>query len=210
MGLCQLPPCIITEYCPRESLYDVLKQASQRPDAAAELTWRRRLIIALDAARGLLYLHLSEPPILHCDVKSPNILVDESWHAKICDFNLSEILRRRRSGDEGTAACNPTWLAPEVLDGGRAEAASDIYAFGMLLTWQLPWRGLTPFQVRRAVLDGRRPEVPPALPVSGAEQFAGLEAYCQLMRDCWAHEPTERPGLDAVAHQLSVLLEGLA
>lgn len=56
------------EYCARGSLYDVLKQANRSPAAAAELTWRRRVDIAVGAARGLLYLHLSSPPILHCDV----------------------------------------------------------------------------------------------------------------------------------------------
>lgn len=58
-----------TEYCARGSLYDVLRQAVRSPAAAAELTWRRRVDIALGAARGLLYLHLSTPPILHCDVR---------------------------------------------------------------------------------------------------------------------------------------------
>lgn len=57
------------EYCSRGSLYDVLKQGTRLPAAAAELTWRRRVDIALGAARGLLYLHLSSPAILHCDVR---------------------------------------------------------------------------------------------------------------------------------------------
>ena len=69
MGLCRLPPCLLTEYCALGSLYDALRQAALSPVAAARLTWRRRLGIALDAARGLLYLHLSSPPIIHRDVR---------------------------------------------------------------------------------------------------------------------------------------------
>ena len=57
------------EYCARGSLYDVLKQGACLPAAAVELTWRRRVDIALGAARGLLYLHLCSPAILHCDVR---------------------------------------------------------------------------------------------------------------------------------------------
>lgn len=69
----------------------MLRQGSNSPECAAALTWERRMGVALDAARGLLYLHLSNPPLVHCDVKSPNILVDASWRAKVS-------LRRSCSG----------------------------------------------------------------------------------------------------------------
>lgn len=78
--------------------------------------------------------------------------------------------------------------APELLQGKRATAASDTYSFGLvlweLLSWQLPWQGASPFQIRRWVLDGRRPEVPPAHALPGPDPAppVGLEAYCQLMR----------------------------
>ncbi|EFN59808.1 hypothetical protein CHLNCDRAFT_17554, partial [Chlorella variabilis] len=87
---------------------------------------------AFDAARGLLYLHCRD--IIHRDVKSPNLLVDEHWHVKVCDVNLSEILKSQAA--EGAtaaheAATNPIWLAPEVLTGQPATAASDVYSFGL-------------------------------------------------------------------------------
>lgn len=121
MGVCLLPPCILTEHCSRGSLYDVLSQGARDPALAAELTWQRRLAMvrrhvrpsmrappgawptlaacdiraprhrcrpcpwvqACDAARGLLYLHVSSPPVVHKDVKSPNVLVDQNWSAKV-------------------------------------------------------------------------------------------------------------------------------
>jgi len=72
LGLCTLPPCILTEYCSFGSLYSVLHEGVVSPLAAARLTWKRRLEIALDAARGLAYLHLSSPPIIHRDVRCAN------------------------------------------------------------------------------------------------------------------------------------------
>lgn len=70
---------------------------------------------------------------------------------QVCDFNLSAFGR----GPAGSAVPgNPRWLAPEVLQGERATAASDTYAFALLLwellTWQLPWSGMDVFQVRGA------------------------------------------------------------
>ena len=74
---------------------------------------------------------------------------------KVCDVNLSEILKSQAA--EGAtaaheAATNPIWLAPEVLTGQPATAASDVYSFGLvlweLLAWRLPWDARSPYQVR--------------------------------------------------------------
>ncbi|EFN51103.1 hypothetical protein CHLNCDRAFT_14990, partial [Chlorella variabilis] len=83
LGVCHLPPCILTEYCSRGSLAEVLIRARQSARLAAELTWRRRLAMALDAALGMLYLHNRPAPIVHRDLKSPNLLVEESWRVKV-------------------------------------------------------------------------------------------------------------------------------
>ncbi|MCL7043432.1 hypothetical protein MKW94_000086 [Papaver nudicaule] len=76
---------IVTEYLPRGSLFRLIHRAS-----GGEL-WdkRRRLRIALDVAKGINYLHCLSPPIVHWDLKSPNLLVDKNWTVKVCDFGLS-------------------------------------------------------------------------------------------------------------------------
>ncbi|PRW39272.1 Serine threonine- kinase CTR1 [Chlorella sorokiniana] len=216
LGLVTVPPALVTEYCSRGSLYSCLAAAHDYPAAAAQLTWQRRLAMAADAGAGLLYLHSRN--IIHRDVKSPNILVDADWHAKVADFNLSKMLEGARSEAVRTSSdgvTNPLWLAPEVIDGKKATAASDVYSFGMvlyeLLTWRLPWSMavMSPFKIAAIIRQGGRPEVPPreALPGPDTADWAGLDDYVRLMRACWAPQPEHRPSFDEVVQQLKLLLE---
>ncbi|XP_042507271.1 serine/threonine-protein kinase CTR1 isoform X2 [Macadamia integrifolia] len=76
---------IVTEYLPRGSLYRLIHRAA----AGEILDKRRRLRIALDVAKGINYLHCLNPPIVHWDLKSPNLLVDKNWTVKVGDFGLS-------------------------------------------------------------------------------------------------------------------------
>lgn len=212
LGLCAVPPAILTEYCPKGSVYENLQEGLHSPAAAAELTWRRRLSMAHDAAMGLLYLH--RRGLIHRDVKSPNLLVTESWRVQVSDFNLAKILGP--AGSSSTSAggpANPQWLAPEVVQGDKASAASDVFSFGMvlleLLTWRLPWRDTPVWEIARHLREGRRPEVPPpdALPGQGMAVAPGLDTYCQLMRECWAQAQEGRPTFADIVPRLRALLE---
>jgi hypothetical protein len=89
MGVCPDPPAVVTEYCSRGSLYDLLRAARGAPALARQLDWPRRLGVALDAAKGMLYLHSHKPPIVHRDLKSPNLLVDRHWRCKVRGGGLS-------------------------------------------------------------------------------------------------------------------------
>ena len=90
----------------------------------------RMLYIVEDLVLGLNYLHSRK--VLHCDLKSSNVLIDSNWNVKLCDFGLSRIRKfdkRAQVGRVGT----PHWMAPEILRGGEYEEYSDIYSFGMIL-----------------------------------------------------------------------------
>jgi serine/threonine protein kinase len=134
LGVCLDPPAVVTEYCARGSLADVLKRARTSPLLAAQLDWARRLNMALDAAKGMLYLHSCAPPIIHRDLKSANLLVDRHWRVRVCDFNLSRVLEDS-AVLSSVAATNPRWLAPEILSGKGYTFASDVYSFGWVPRW---------------------------------------------------------------------------
>jgi len=155
------PPAIITEYCSRGSLYDRLKETRQGGSggeaARQQLPWQRRLNMLLDAAKGMLYLHTRNVPIIHKDLKSPNLLVESSWRVKVTDFNLSKFIEHEQIGENSGGDCgtdtgndsnsgpnNPRWLAPEIMSGASGFTfATDVYAFGVvmyeMLTFQVPW-----------------------------------------------------------------------
>jgi serine/threonine protein kinase len=111
---------IIMEYMPRNSLWTVLH------DHSLDVKWhvhvcsersthdrRRSLRCAMlgDAARGMNYLHSRRPPIIHRDLKSHNLLVDESWRVKVSDFGLSRIISSSPSLNTMTACGTPCWYA---------------------------------------------------------------------------------------------------
>merc|ERR1712054_697262 len=83
-GACIKPSlCMVLEYCSRGSLFDCLNRVEE------DITWSRVLKIASDMLKGINCLHSWKPQIVHRDLKSLNLLVDENWTVKVCDFGLS-------------------------------------------------------------------------------------------------------------------------
>lgn len=210
LGVCLDPPSVVTEFCSRGSLYDVIQQARQSPSIAETLNWCMRLRMMLDAARGMLYLHSGQPPIIHLDLKSLNMLVDESWRVKICDFNLSKIVIDNQLLSS-TGPNKPMWLAPEVLQSpARASMASDVYAFGMvmweMMTWEVPFENESLYNIGSLVCRGGRPDLSPQAQLPGRE-FGGLEDYQGLIRRCWSEVPAQRPNFQEIVQELRGMLD---
>ncbi|GAB4821009.1 hypothetical protein N2152v2_008055 [Parachlorella kessleri] len=219
LGVCPFPPCVVTEYCSRGSLSDVLRSAKTSASLAAKLDWNRRLSLMLDTAKGMLHLHAHNPPIIHRDLKSPNLLVDAHWHCKVSDFNLSRILEDRvgLSGNSSHAgATNPRWLAPEVLEGHPASLKSDVYSFGVVLwevlTWEVPFAGHPHFQLIKHVAAGGRPPLPARQELPGMEggEPGGLDGLIELMERCWAQAPEQRPTFQDVFNTIRHILKEAA
>ncbi|WCJ24769.1 Protein kinase superfamily protein [Euphorbia peplus] len=188
---------IVTEYLPRGSLYRLI----HRPAAGEIMDHRRRLRMALDVAKGVNYLHCLKPPIVHWDLKSPNLLVDKNWTVKVCDFGLSRFKANTFISSKSVAG-TPEWMAPEFLRGEPSNEKSDVYSFGVILwelaTMQQPWNGLGPAQVVGAVaFQNRRLAIPPnTSPV-----------LASLMESCWADEPAQRPSFGKIVETLKKLLK---
>lgn len=188
---------IVTEYLPRGSLYRLI----HRPTSAEILDQRRRLRMALDVAKGINYLHCLKPPIVHWDLKSPNLLVDKNWTVKVCDFGLSRFKANTFLSSKSVAG-TPEWMAPEFLRGEPSNEKSDVYSFGVILwelvTMQQPWNGLSPAQVVGAVaFQNRRLSIPQnTSPV-----------LASLMESCWADDPAQRPSFSSIVETLKKLLK---
>ncbi|KAI3724089.1 hypothetical protein L2E82_35854 [Cichorium intybus] len=197
MGAVTQPPnlSIVTEYLSRGSLYRLL----HKPGAKEALDERRRLSMAYDVAKGMNYLHRRNPPIVHRDLKSPNLLVDRKYTVKVCDFGLSR-LKANTFLSSKTAAGTPEWMAPEVLRDEPSNEKSDVYSFGVILwelaTLQQPWGNLNPAQVVAAVgFKCKRLEIPRDV---NPQVAALIEA-------CWANEPWKRPSFSAIMDTLRPL-----
>lgn len=130
---------IVSEFLPRGSVYDLLR------DKKTALSLKRRLLFATDCARGaqlrrlrdshavvcpgMVWLHGASPPILHLDLKTANLLVNEAWSVKVGDFGLARHKRVALAGRVGS----PLYMAPEVLQGEAYDESADVYSFGVIL-----------------------------------------------------------------------------
>ncbi|KAE9602168.1 putative protein kinase RLK-Pelle-LRR-XIIIa family [Lupinus albus] len=130
-GYCRLPTSrlLIYDYLAMGSLDDLLHENTEQV-----LNWSDRLKIALGSSRGLAYLHHECCPIIvHRDIKSSNILLDENMEPHISDFGLAKLLVDEDAHVTTVVAGTFGYLAPEYLQSGRATEKSDVYSFGVLL-----------------------------------------------------------------------------
>ena len=119
---------LVYEYMNNGSLADLIFKAERPP------IWKERIRIALDVARGLLYLHEeSEVRIIHCNIKPQNILMDDNWTAKISDFGFAKLLMPNQSGATTTVEGTSAYLAPEWEKNSLISFQTDIYSFGVVL-----------------------------------------------------------------------------
>ncbi|XP_042020977.1 lysM domain receptor-like kinase 3 [Salvia splendens] len=125
---------LIYEYAQKGSLKSHLHDPQNKGHTS--LSWIMRLQIALDAARGLEYIHEhTKPHYVHRDIKTSNILLDGSFRAKISDFGLAKLVATANDGEESVTRVVGTYgyLAPEYMRDGLATTKSDVYAFGVVL-----------------------------------------------------------------------------
>ncbi|GLJ13610.1 hypothetical protein SUGI_0216290 [Cryptomeria japonica] len=134
---------LVYEYMPNGSLRDNLSGKT-----GINLDWRKRIQIALGAARGLTYLHdHANPAIIHRDVKSSNILLDENLNPKVSDFGLSKLIANSGARGHVSTQVKGTmgYLDPEYYMTQQLNQKSDVYSYGVvlleILTSRMPIEG---------------------------------------------------------------------
>jgi len=180
---------IVMEYMPKGSIYKVLQNQNE------ELSWSQRYEISIDIARGLSFLHSQR--ILHRDLKSLNILLDENYKAKISDFGLAKIKLESASTNSKTKTGTVRWRAPESFKRGfNPSFSTDIYSYGVVL-WEIAARKLPyaeepeEINVRGWIIEGEKETIPTNCPTE----------YSQIIQKTWGL-PETRPTANEITLEL--------
>lgn len=171
------PYSVVTEYIPNGSLFSALRQKGLSPT--------QKTLVAMGVAAGMEQLH--SVGIIHRDLKSLNILLDENMLPRICDFGLSRF-QDDETTDQTQNIGTPHWMAPELFESGDYTNKIDVYAFAILL-WEMctetsPFEGLNAVQIAFQVSKNHaRPEFP-----SGTKKD-----FAKFVQKCWSPDPKNRP-----------------
>nr|POF27342.1 putative leucine-rich repeat receptor-like protein kinase [Quercus suber] len=215
VGFCfdQGEQMLVYEYVPNGTLKDSLSGKSR-----IKLDWMRRLKVALGAARGLAYLHeLVNPPIIHRDIKSTNILLDERINAKVADFGLS-IPMGDDERDHVTTQVKGTmgYLDLEYYMTQQLTEKSDVYSYGVvmleLVTARMPIeRGKYIVKVvqmemdKTKVLYNLHDILDPAIGLQTS--LKGLEKFVDLAMRCVEDSGANRPAMGDVVKEIENIMQ---
>lgn len=188
---------MVTEFIEKGDL-SVMLHGRGGPGLKEALTLPQVVWLSLGIARGMQYLHACK--VLHLDLKSPNVLIDESWNPKLCDFGLAKISNKIGENFQTTVrGVSPIWAPPEMFDD-QAEAMTekaDVYSFGIVLfeiaCKQLPFQEIQQRNLPKAKWEGVLPEIPSQVP----------EQCATLINFCCAHRPGFRPSMSGVVDRIS-------
>ncbi|XP_072992987.1 receptor-like kinase TMK3 [Typha latifolia] len=184
------------------------------------LSWKKRLNIALDVARGMEYLHsLANQCFIHRDLKSSNILLDNDYRAKVSDFGLVKLAPDGKNSVATRLAGTFGYLAPEYAVTGKITTKADVFSYGVVLMELV---------TGMMALDEERPEetrylaswfcqvknskeklkaaIDPSIDLTD-EIFESIRIIAELAGHCTAREPNQRPDMGHAVNVLAPLVE---
>ncbi|KAL8252315.1 hypothetical protein R6Q59_036008 [Mikania micrantha] len=206
---------LVYEYMPNKTLNDHLHELR------TPLSWLQRLNICIGAGRGLHYLHTGTgiaSGVIHRDVKSSNILLHESWAAKISDFGLSKIGQTNQPSTYVNTLIKGTfgYLDPNYYATGKLTRKSDVYAFGVVLLEVLcrkravdksldeeQW-GLVTW-VQDSIKEGNLKNIIDS-DIRGEISPKCLKEYVKLAERCLHNSPKQRPNMAEVLFSLESVM----
>lgn len=208
---------LVYELFSRRSLHDVLH--GDDDDFRRTLSWKARIQIALGIAMALEYLHDGhEPPVVHRDMESSNILLDDELSVRVCDCGLSSLLSSMSVTQLSGKIRSFSYEAPEVNDSSSYSEHSDIYSFGVvmleLLTGRKPYDSLRArgeqYLVRWASpqfhdIDMLTKMVDPF--IEGRYPVKSLSRFADIISRCVQNAPEFRPPASEVVQDLLMMVE---
>lgn len=183
---------IITEFVSGGDVRKLLK-------ANPSLQWKKKIRISIDLAKAMLFLHSKK--IIHRDLKSKNILLDEHGRIRLCDFGFARMTESKRN-KHMTMCGTEGWVAPEILLGMSYDTSCDVFSYGVvvaeLITGKKPGVDLwirspdncfdiNPDELRAKALPGCPPR------------------FMEMCIECCQYEPLLRPKFDDILNMLSTI-----
>ncbi|CAN7043608.1 unnamed protein product [Brassica oleracea var. botrytis] len=208
---------LIYDYVPNNNLYFHLHAAG-----TPGLDWATRVKIAAGAARGLAYLHEDcHPRIIHRDIKSSNILLDNNFHPLVSDFGLAKLALDCNTHITTRVMGTFGYMAPEYASSGKLTEKSDVFSFGVVLlelvTGRKPVDTSQPLG-DESLVEWARPLLSHAVETEefealvdpklgrnyvGAEMFRMIEAAAACIR----HSAAKRPRMSQIVRAFDSLAE---
>ncbi|XP_063770041.1 receptor-interacting serine/threonine-protein kinase 3-like isoform X2 [Pseudophryne corroboree] len=192
-------PGIVMEYMENGSLDTLMDRVGTMP-------WALKFRILYEVALGMNYLHTLSPPLLHLDLKTKNILIDEDLHIKITDFGLSKYTSSSSSCklDQGEGVAGTLeYMPPEAFqEGYQPHKSTDVYSFAILSAVVL--KGEDPYPVNKSVLirllvmEGQRPCLKS---LQNENYVKSLHEAVQLTMKCWHNDKLKRPSFSDCCSQ---------
>lgn len=197
-----IPMMIVSEYHPKGDLGSYLQKKGR-------LSPSKALRFALDIARGMNYLHECKPdPIIHCDLKPKNILLDSGGQLKVAGFGLIRLSKispdKAKLAQPGLHPDLPSlYVAPELYKDEIFDRSVDAYSFGVILYEMI--EGVQPFQkspeeaAKMMCLEGKRPQ----MKIKSKSYPPDLK---EMIEECWHPDPETRPTFSEIIVRLDKIV----
>ncbi|KAH9627144.1 hypothetical protein KSS87_018384 [Heliosperma pusillum] len=207
VGFCyvQGEQMLVYEFIPNGTLMDSLLGTS-----GIQLDWVRRLMVTLGAARGLQYLHeLADPPIIHRDIKSTNILLDERLIAKVADFGLSKLFGDTEKGYG--------YMDPEYYMTNQVTEKSDVFSFGVVMMEMVTARrpiqnGKYIVKEIKTIIDRTKglynlEELIDPILLRSKTPLTGIEKFVDLALKCVEDAGGDRPTMGELVKEIETIVK---
>ncbi|KAM3616486.1 uncharacterized protein V6R79_018906 [Siganus canaliculatus] len=205
-GVCSEAAAVVMEYMSNGSLNHLL--------ASHSLMWPKKFQMIHEASMGMNFLHSMNPPLLHLNLKTSNILLDDHLHVKISDFGLiqwEEGMSKKLFMENLTARGNINYIPPETFTQcpGPPGTTFDVYSFGIvvweILTQQKPYAGCNVTTVLLDVSHGKRP----CMQIMPEQKPPECDQIISIMKQCWDQNEKKRPLFSDTVRKTEVLSEVL-